>query len=65
MTDVTLILALIFVIWFISVLIDLLAYRYEHQQFPNKKQFIDKVLDSLMLSAVFVFLGYLFSTIFR
>lgn len=65
MTDITLILALIFVVWFIGVIIDILVYEFEHEHYPTKKQFINKLLDNLILSVVFVFLGYLCATLFR
>ena len=65
MTDITLIIALIFVVWFTGAVIDLLVYRFKHEHYPNKKEFIDKLLDNLILSIVFVVLGYLFSAIFR
>lgn len=65
MTDITLILALIFVVWFIGVIIDILVYKFEHEHYPTKKQFINKLLDNLILSVVFVFLGYLCATLFR
>lgn len=65
MTDITLILALIFVVWFIGVIIDTLVYKFKHEHYPTKKQFIDKLLDNLILSTVFVFLGYLCAMLFR
>ena len=65
MTNITLIIALIFVVWFIGAVVDLLVYRFEHEHYPNRKEFINKLLDNLILSVVFVVLGYLFSAMFR